>query len=47
MTQQEILDYNKRCAEFLGWKLYGDIFYRIPPHLQSQLGLIQDIPCEG
>ena len=21
MTQQEILEYNKRCAEFLGWKL--------------------------
>ena len=24
MTQQEILEYNKRCAEFLGWKNLND-----------------------
>ena len=24
MTQEEILDYNKRCAEFLGWKNLND-----------------------
>ena len=22
MTEKEILDYNKRCAEFLGWEYY-------------------------
>ena len=25
MTQEEILDYNKRCAEFLGWKQIKDL----------------------
>lgn len=24
MTQEEIIDYNKRCAEFLGWKNLND-----------------------
>lgn len=30
MTQQEILDYNKRCAEFLGWKIVDGIITWIP-----------------
>ena len=27
MTNQEILDYTKKCAEFLGWKNVGDDRY--------------------
>ena len=47
MTQEEILDYNIRCAEFLGWRKYQKIFYYIPHTLQEHQGIKQDIPIEG
>ena len=30
MTQEEIIEYNKRCAEFLGWEYLDDFNY--PEH---------------
>ena len=30
MTQQEILDYNKKCAKFLGWKIDSDEILSVP-----------------
>lgn len=30
MTQEEVLEYNKRCAEFLGWKIDFDEILYVP-----------------
>ena len=39
MTQQEILEYNKRCAEFLGKDKKGtqDVTWTFPDYLNGQL----------
>lgn len=36
MKQQEILKYNKRCAEFLGWKIVDGIITLIPEESEFQ-----------
>mgnify|MGYP000858116377 CR=1 len=36
MNNQEILEYNKRCAEFLGWKIVDGIITWIPEENEFQ-----------
>ena len=39
MTQEETLDYNRRCAEFLGWKNKGMINLELWISTENQMGI--------